>query len=133
MSSTLAPIPSSAAGSSAASTPALAGPPPIDFDFSTTSEYRGFLQRNLNASLLAFSTLFILMRIGTRAFMVKSLGLDDLFAGIAYCALVVFSSMEIRSVGFGSGAHMDEIPGYFIPLFFEVGRASGLHYQPGLC
>lgn len=24
------------------------------------------------------------------------------------------------AVGFGSGAHMDEIPGYFIPKFFEV-------------
>lgn len=75
---------------------ALAGPPPLDFDFSSTPEYKGYLQRNLNIVLIAFSTFFIITRVATRAFIVKGLGLDDLFGCIAWAALVAFSSLEIR-------------------------------------
>jgi len=72
------------------------GPPPLDFDFSATPGYKGYLQRNLNIALISFSTFFIILRLGTRAFIVKGLGLDDLVGFIAYAALVSFSSMEIR-------------------------------------
>ncbi|PKS12343.1 hypothetical protein jhhlp_001643 [Lomentospora prolificans] len=105
-----------------------AGAPPLDFDFSSTPDYKGYLQRDLNITLIAFSTFFIILRLGTRAFIVKGLGLDDVFGFIAYAALVAFSSMEVRAVGFGSGTHMEFVPGYFIPKFFEALTTQHLMY-----
>lgn len=63
------------------------GPGPSNFDFSKTTDYKGFVQRDLNACLIAFSTVFIGLRLYVRAFMTKGLGLDDLMSAIAYvCA-----------------------------------------------
>lgn len=41
-------------------------PPPPDFNFADTPGYRGYLQRNLNIALIAFSTFFIAMRLAAR-------------------------------------------------------------------
>lgn len=71
--------------------------PTWDFDFSQTSNYQGFAQRDLNISLIVFSTLFVSARLYVRAFMTKSLGLDDLMTVAAYLILCVFSGLEIRS------------------------------------
>lgn len=60
------------------------GGPPGDFDFSATTDYKGFVQRDLNASLIAFSTVFVCLRLYVRAFMTKGLGLDDLMTVVAY-------------------------------------------------
>ena len=71
-------------------------PPPADFSFRDTPGWKGYLQWNLNVALIVFSTFFIILRLGTRAFLVKALGLDDLMGFIAFAALVVFSALEIR-------------------------------------
>jgi len=60
------------------------GPGGGDFDFSKTTGYKGFVQRDLNACLIAFSTVFIGLRIYVRKFMTKGLGLDDLMSVVAY-------------------------------------------------
>ena len=71
-------------------------PPPEGFKFSDTPGWKGYLQWNLNVALITFSTFFILLRLGTRAFLVKALGLDDAIGVIAYGVLVAFSALEIR-------------------------------------
>ncbi|KAJ9144980.1 Integral membrane protein [Pleurostoma richardsiae] len=101
---------------------------PRDFDFSKTAGWKGYLQRDLNACLIAFSTVFVTLRLYVRAFMNKALGRDDLMTGIAYICLVAFSALEIRAVGYGSGAHMNLIPEYFIPKFFEALTTQHLMY-----
>jgi hypothetical protein len=67
------------------------------FDFSQTSDYQGFVQRNLNICLIFFSTVFVFARLYVRTFMAKSLGPDDGMTVVAYLLLVAFSALEIRS------------------------------------
>lgn len=71
-------------------------PPPPGFDFSETRDWKGYLQWNLNVALIVFSTVFMILRLSTRAFIVKALGWDDLIGFIAYGVLISFSSLEIR-------------------------------------
>lgn len=53
-------------------------------DFKDTPDYHGYTEINLNACLIAFSTLFFGTRIYVRAFMTKTLGWDDAFALIGF-------------------------------------------------
>lgn len=106
-------------------------PPPEGFKFSETPGWQGYLQWNLNVALIVFSTVFILLRLGTRAFLVKALGLDDAVGVLAYGVLVSFSAMEIRAVGLGSGAQMEHVPPFFIPKFFSVGGTTLRKTKPG--
>ncbi|KAH8199407.1 hypothetical protein TruAng_006402 [Truncatella angustata] len=99
-----------------------------DFDFSATTEYQGFAQRDLNICLIVFSTIFVCARLYVRAFMTKGLGLDDVMTVVAYLLLAVFSGLEIRTVGLGSGAHMDQIPGAFVVPFFAALTTQHLMY-----
>lgn len=65
-------------------------------EFQNTPDYHGYTEINLNAALIGLTTLFFATRIYVRAFMTKTLGLDDAFASIAYVLLVVQSSLDIR-------------------------------------
>lgn len=56
----------------------------MDFDFSKTTGWQGYRQRDLNACLIAFSTVIVGLRIYVRVFMTKGFGLDDVMTGIAY-------------------------------------------------
>ncbi|OIW34171.1 hypothetical protein CONLIGDRAFT_570796, partial [Coniochaeta ligniaria NRRL 30616] len=88
-------------------------------EFQNTPDYHGYTEINLNAALIGLTTLFFATRIYVRAFMTKTLGLDDAFASIAYVLLVVQSSLDIRAVSLGSGAHIDLIPPPLLFKFFE--------------
>lgn len=68
-----------------------------DFDFSSTTDYRGYLVRNLNICLIIISTIIVFSRLYVRIFMTKGLGLDDVATAVAYLLLVVFSGFEIQS------------------------------------
>ena len=78
-------------------------------DFSQTPEWRGGIETRLNACLIAFSTLFMGMRLYVRTFMTKALGWDDLIAGIAYVLIMVQSSLDLRLVSYGSGAKIEYV------------------------
>lgn len=67
------------------------------FDFTTTTDYRGYLVRNLNICLIIISTIFVFSRLYVRAFMTKGLGMDDVATTVAYMLLVIFSGFEIQS------------------------------------
>jgi hypothetical protein len=68
-----------------------------DFDFSQTTGYQGYKQRDLNICLIVFSTVFVFTRLYVRTFMTKGLGWDDAITVVAYLVLTVFSALEIRS------------------------------------
>lgn len=53
-------------------------------DFQSSSDYRGWIEINLNACLIAISTLLVGARIYTRVFMTKNAGWDDWIAVVAY-------------------------------------------------
>lgn len=80
----------------------------------------GLVMVRLNIFLITFSTILLFGRLYVRAFMVKVLGLDDLLASISWCVLVSLSSMEIVTVGLGSGTHLVDVPLNLIPKFFSV-------------
>ncbi|KAF3014696.1 hypothetical protein E8E14_005691 [Neopestalotiopsis sp. 37M] len=103
-----------------------------DFDFSSTTDYRGYLVRNLNICLIIISTIIVFSRLYVRIFMTKGLGLDDVATAVAYLLLVVFSGFEIQTVEFGAGAHMDEIPEAFIFPFFAALTRQHLLYFWGI-
>ncbi|KAI8633916.1 hypothetical protein F5Y19DRAFT_489352 [Xylariaceae sp. FL1651] len=79
-------------------------------DFHHTLDYHGDIEINLNACLITFSTIFYGCRIYSRAFMTKTLGLDDAIATAAYLLLVTQSALDIRAVSFGSGTHLRLVP-----------------------
>lgn len=57
---------------------------PTGTQYWETADYGGNLQRNLNISLIAISTVFFGIKLYVRAFMTKSLGWDDAVAFLAY-------------------------------------------------
>ncbi|KAI1641255.1 hypothetical protein F4809DRAFT_252 [Biscogniauxia mediterranea] len=89
-------------------------------DFRDTSDYHGRIEINLNAFLISLSTVIYGLRIYNRAFMTRTLGLDDGIATIAYFLLVVQSSMDINAVSYGSGAHLRLIPQFLLEKFFYI-------------
>ncbi|KAI1502901.1 hypothetical protein F5X99DRAFT_407707 [Biscogniauxia marginata] len=88
-------------------------------DFCNTADYHGYTEINLNACLISLSTVIYGLRIYNRAFMTKTLGLDDGIATIAYLLLVVQSAMDINAVSFGSGAHISLLPVPLLSKFFN--------------
>jgi len=95
-------------------------------DFSGTPDWHGGVEIQTNGCLIAFSTIFLGMRLYVRAFMTKVLGWDDLIACIAWAFLVVQSTLDIRNVSFGSGTHIELVqPPELLNKFFEVSSHSG--------
>lgn len=47
-------------------------------------EYKGDKVRDLNAALIAITTVIVGLRLYTRGFLSKTLGLDDALAAVAY-------------------------------------------------
>jgi len=93
-------------------------------DFSHTPGWKGDLEINLNSCLIAFSTIFLGMRLYVRFVMTHNPGWDDAMAGLAYVMLIVQSAMDIRVVSYGSGTHMEHVMPFphIIAGFFEVRR-----------
>lgn len=56
--------------------------------FESTPDYRGYVEIDLNACLIAFSTLFFGIRVYVRHSMTKSLGLDDGIAAVSFVCLL---------------------------------------------
>jgi hypothetical protein len=68
---------------------------PNGTNFWKTPDYKGAGQRNLNICLIAFSTLFISLRVYVRVFMTKTPGWDDAVAVFAWASLPrFFGSVE---------------------------------------
>ncbi|CZR56800.1 uncharacterized protein PAC_06689 [Phialocephala subalpina] len=59
-------------------------------------EYKGDKVRDLNAALIAITTVIVGLRLYTRGFISKTAGLDDLLAFIAYACVVTQSALDIR-------------------------------------
>lgn len=70
-----------------------------EFDVTKTPGYNGYVVRDLNAYLIAFSTVFLGARLYVRTFLTKALGLDDLMAAIAYVRGWFSSSAVRRGAG----------------------------------
>ncbi|KAI1868287.1 hypothetical protein JX265_007110 [Neoarthrinium moseri] len=87
--------------------------------FQESPDYKGHEVLSLNAALIACTSFILALRLYVRSFMSKALGVDDLFAVLAYGCLVALSAFEIRSVQFGSGAHIQFVPGPLVAHFFE--------------
>ncbi|VUC32909.1 unnamed protein product [Clonostachys rosea] len=80
---------------------------------------QGYMLKDLNISLIVASALVLIARLNTRAFILKSLGVDDLIATLAFILLVTYSSMIIRAVGNGAGTHIDQVPPEQLAEFFR--------------
>ncbi|KIM95532.1 hypothetical protein OIDMADRAFT_133757 [Oidiodendron maius Zn] len=65
---------------------------------------------------LALSTIAIALRCYCRAVLVKSFGIDDWFAVIAWVLFVFFCSFAITGVFHGTGQHADALPPAEIPV-----------------
>jgi hypothetical protein len=57
---------------------------PEGTQFWQTPDYKGNLLRDLNASLIAISTVILGTRLYVRLVMTKNPGLDDIFAAVAW-------------------------------------------------
>ncbi|CAG9948990.1 unnamed protein product [Clonostachys rosea f. rosea IK726] len=80
---------------------------------------QGYMLKNLNISLIVASSIILIARLNTRAFILKSLGVDDLIATISWILLVTYSLMIIRAVGNGAGTHIDQVPPEQLAEFFK--------------
>ncbi|KAF2491926.1 hypothetical protein BU16DRAFT_467053 [Lophium mytilinum] len=81
---------------------------------------RTLLTRNLNYALIAISTVILLVRLNVRLFMIKSPGLDDVFAVAAWATLVTLSSLEIFETFHGSGKQMVLVGQQDLAIFFSI-------------
>lgn len=74
------------------------GPPPPSgpVDFRSTPDYLGDRTIVLNSVMIAFSVIFVGLRLYSRLFVAKRPGLDDVFAVLALISLLALSSMDIR-------------------------------------
>ncbi|VUC36621.1 unnamed protein product [Clonostachys rosea] len=79
-------------------------------DWQPPHDSSGFLLTRLNIGLIVITSVFIITRLCTRIFMLRSLGWDDLLAVIAWIGVVSISSQGILAVNRGLGTHMDQIP-----------------------
>jgi hypothetical protein len=71
----------------------------LNFDFSQTTEWKGDRQVNLNACLIAFSTLFVGLRLYVRSVLNKSLGIDDAVTVVAYvCPIAYLYLIRIHEI-----------------------------------
>jgi len=59
-------------------------------------EYNGRFFLDLNASLIAVTTAVIAMRLYSRGFMTKSLGLDDALAFVAFVCKLLHNSRGVK-------------------------------------
>jgi hypothetical protein len=57
---------------------------PEGTQFWETADYKGYLLRDMNASLIAISTIVLGTRLYVRLVMTKAPGLDDIFATLAW-------------------------------------------------
>ncbi|KAH8895482.1 hypothetical protein GQ53DRAFT_804326 [Thozetella sp. PMI_491] len=87
--------------------------------FTQTDDYMGARETILQAVLIGFSTIFFAMRVYARGFMTKTFGWDDALVAVAWVFVVVQSSLDIRAVTLGSGAHIELIPEATLFKFFE--------------
>ena len=73
------------------------GPPPDpNIDLSTTEGYRGNAIISLDAVMITLSTIIVGLRLYTRQFKVKRLGIDDLIAVPALGLMIALSVMDLR-------------------------------------
>ncbi|KAH7305904.1 hypothetical protein B0I35DRAFT_413701 [Stachybotrys elegans] len=108
-------------------------PPPDDIVFSSTPGYRGHTQIILNGCLIAFSVVFVSLRLYARFFMVKRPGIDDILAVLALGTLCALSAMEMRLVEFGSGTHIIYVPQARLMNFFNALTTQSFLYFWAVC
>ncbi|CZR65782.1 related to integral membrane protein [Phialocephala subalpina] len=101
---------------------------PEGTQFWQTADYKGNLLRDMNASLIAISTIILGTRLYVRLVMTKTFGLDDIFATLAWAVICSQSGMDIVEVKNGSGAHLELIPLPLILKFFELLATQNLLY-----
>ncbi|KFY13955.1 hypothetical protein V491_06210 [Pseudogymnoascus sp. VKM F-3775] len=65
---------------------------------------------------LALSTIGIILRCYCRAFVVKSFGMDDWFAVLAWVFFTFFCAFAITGVHYGTGQHAADLPPEDIPV-----------------
>jgi hypothetical protein len=104
-----------------------------DVVLSSTPGYKGNSQIILNATLIAFSSVFVGMRLYSRLVMIKRAGVDDLIAVIALGSLIALSVMEIRLVEFGSGTHIRYVSENRLAQFFNALTTQSLLYFWCVC
>ncbi|KAH7018047.1 uncharacterized protein B0I36DRAFT_368098 [Microdochium trichocladiopsis] len=111
-------------------------PPPMASDdvvLRDTPGYRGDTQLYLNSFLIAFSALFVGLRLYARCFMVKRPGIDDIIAVLCLGCLVALSVMEIRLVQVGSGTHIRFVSENRLFAFFDALTTQSLLYFWCVC
>ncbi|ELQ39092.1 hypothetical protein OOU_Y34scaffold00514g9 [Pyricularia oryzae Y34] len=95
-------------------------PPPPTVPFRESPGYNGHTPLILNSVFIVLTTIVVTSRLFVRAFMTKALGIDDLMCFLAFCFVIVLSSMEIHAVQYGSGAHIMYVPEELLGPWFEV-------------
>ncbi|KAF9876524.1 hypothetical protein CkaCkLH20_05932 [Colletotrichum karsti] len=100
-------------------------------NFMDSPEYAGDKVLQVNIALIVCTSFIVGLRLYVRAFMAKALGLDDLLAFLAWGILVTLSSLDIRLVQYGSGAHLEYIPKPKFTIWFEGIVTNGLIYLVG--
>ncbi|OCL15155.1 hypothetical protein AOQ84DRAFT_279533 [Glonium stellatum] len=83
-------------------------------------EDRTVITRNLNIALLSISLVILTVRLYVRLWMIRSPGLDDVFAVLAWCTLVALSALEISETTHGAGRQMITVEPQDLARFFSI-------------
>ncbi|EJT74604.1 hypothetical protein GGTG_08444 [Gaeumannomyces tritici R3-111a-1] len=117
-----------------ASLPVPTGPlPPASGILRGTPDYLGDRTVHLNIFMIAFSVIFVGLRLYSRLYVAKRPGLDDAISVLTLGALLALSAMDIRLVEHGTGAHMQFVPPIYYLGFFDALATQTLLYFWAVC
>ncbi|KAH8591908.1 hypothetical protein B0O99DRAFT_744136 [Bisporella sp. PMI_857] len=106
----------------------LPPPPGVIPDFEHP-ESRGYQVIIAIAVLFPLATLFLVLRIYTRAIIVRNVGSDDYAIILAWILLIGFVITSILTVNLGMGVHLWNVPlTTFSPHFLKMGVVNGVFY-----
>lgn len=83
-------------------------------------ENRTAIVRNLNIALLVISSVILAVRLYVRLWMIRSPGLDDVFAVLAWGTLTTLSALEIVETVYGAGRQMISVEPQDLAKFFSI-------------
>ncbi|CAH0028352.1 unnamed protein product [Clonostachys rhizophaga] len=89
-------------------------------DWQPPPDSGGYLLTQLNIGLIVITSVFVITRLYTRIFLLRSLGWDDLMATIAWIGVISISYQGILAVKRGLGTHIDQIPPEALDKLYKV-------------
>ncbi|KAK7212136.1 hypothetical protein V2G26_019314 [Clonostachys chloroleuca] len=94
---------------------------------------RAYILTPLLFTVMAISSMLVLLRLITRLFLTKALGIDDLLSFASLAIIGALTALGIISVQYGAGTHVYKVPPVKLPYFLSLITTTELLFTFSLC